>query len=47
MSAGDTPEFSHMVDLRGITVQPVRLDAGEDTRAALDARSGIVAVERL
>lgn len=39
-------EFSHMVDLRGITDAPVKLVANEAERAALAQRFGIVAIKR-
>ena len=40
-------EFSHMVDRRHLTVAPMVLHADEAQRAALAARFGIVAVDRL
>ena len=41
------PEFSRPVDIRGITAQPVRIEAGESERKALARRFEIVAIERL
>lgn len=43
----DTPEFSHLVDLRGITDKPVELTANEAECAALAQRFGLVAVHSL
>jgi len=43
----DTPEFSHPVDIRGITSEPVRLSANADERSALAKRFDIVAIDRL
>jgi len=41
------PEFSRMIDRRGITGAPVRLVAGEAERKALAQRFGLIAVDRL
>ena len=41
------PEFSRPVDIRGITAQPVRIEADESERKALARRFEIVAIERL
>lgn len=41
------PEFSRPIDLRQITDRPVRLEASPAERAALAARFGLVAVEKL
>lgn len=46
-NATDTPEFSRMVDLRGITDAPVELSANPAECAALAERFGLVAIERL
>jgi hypothetical protein len=43
----DTPEFSRPFDLRGITVKPVKLSAGEAECAALAKRFDIVAIASL
>lgn len=40
------PEFSHLIDVRGITADPVLLVADEAQRSALAKRFGIVAVNR-
>lgn len=43
----DTPEFSRPCDIRGITAQPVTVEANEDERAALAQRFGLIAVGKL
>ena len=40
------PEFSHVIDRRGITDQPVRLTANEAERAALAERFAIISIAR-
>ena len=41
------PEFSRPVDLRGITDEPVRIEADEAERTALVRRFDLVAIDRL
>ena len=43
----DTPEFSRPADIRGITAQPVALEADEAERKALARRFALVAVNAL
>ncbi|WP_338242975.1 YceD family protein [Aurantiacibacter hainanensis] len=43
----DAPEFSRPFDIRGITADPVTLEADADERAALAQRFGLVAIARL
>lgn len=43
----DTPEFSQLFDLRGITAEPVKLSANAAERSALAKRFDIVSVDRL
>lgn len=43
----DTPEFSRPFDLRGITAEPVQLEANEEERAALAARFGLISISKL
>ena len=43
----NAPEFSRPVDIRGITAQPVRIEADEAERKALARRFEIVAIRRL
>lgn len=43
----DTPEFSRPFDIRGITAEPVTLEANERERAALAQRFGLVSIARL
>lgn len=43
----DAPEFSRPFDLRGITTEPVRLEASEAERAALATRFGLRSIDRL
>ena len=46
-SAFSPPEFSRSIDLRQITEAPARIEATADERAALAARFGLVAIDRL
>lgn len=46
MNSTGGSEFSHLVDVRGITAEPVALIADPEQRKALAARFGIVAVDR-
>lgn len=46
MNLDGSPEFSHLIDLRGIIAEPVTLVADEAQRVALAVRFGIVAVNR-
>jgi len=43
----DTPEFSRPFDIRGITAQPVTVEANEAERAALAQRFGLIGVGKL
>ncbi len=41
------PEFSRPFDIRGITAQPVTLEANEAERAALASRFGLISIGKL
>jgi len=43
----DAPEFSRPVDIRGLTAEPVRIEADEAEREALARRFDLVAIARL
>jgi len=43
----DTPEFSRPFDIRGITAEPVKLEANEQERAALAERFGLISIGQL
>ena len=43
----DTPEFSRPFDIRGITAEPVTLEADAQERAALAQRFGLVSISTL
>jgi uncharacterized metal-binding protein YceD (DUF177 family) len=43
----ERPEFSRPVDIRGITAEPVTLEADEAERTALAKRFGLIGVDRL
>lgn len=47
MSQNDTPEFSRPADIRGITAEPVVLEANEEEREALARRFSLVSVNAL
>ena len=42
-----TPEFSRLIDIRGLPNEPLKLEANADECAALARRIGIEAVERM
>ena len=43
----DAPEFSRPFDIRGITAEPVTLEANEAERAALAKRFGLISIGKL
>ena len=43
----DTPEFSRPFDIRGITAEPVTLEANDAERAALAKRFGLMSIGKL